>query len=310
MISRRSLLQSAAAGCCASLLQGPAAADPALHQKFDLGFSLYGMKTVALGESLRACAEIGYTHVELCLNEGYPTAMDLFHGEVLDETRELLQELRLNAPCLMVLMKLTATNQEHSASLEKIAAAATIARSLNPAAPPLLETVVGGSPALWDEQKTGMVKQLRDWAEVAEDSGVRIAIKAHVGSAVNSPERLLWLLDQVPSKALTAAYDFSHFELQGLDLEQTLRTSLPRTSFIHVKDTTGDASKFRFLLPGQGRTDYVRYFGLLKELNYTGPICVEVSGQVFGQPGYDPLQAAQSCWDALNNAAAKSNHSQ
>jgi inosose dehydratase len=114
----------------------------------------------------------------------------------------------------------------------------------------------------------------------------------------------LWLLQECGSTAIQAAYDFSHFELQGLDLQATLTELLPRTRFIHVKDTSGDAGKFRFLLPGEGRTDYVQYFRLLRQLRYTGPVCVEVSGQVSGQPDYDARKAISSTWATLSRSLA------
>jgi inosose dehydratase len=170
----------------------------------------------------------------------------------------------------------------------------------------VLETVVGGSPSKWDEQKAGMAARLRDWADAAKAAGTVIAIKAHVNNAVNSPERLLWLLDQVQSPAVQAAYDYSHFEVQGIDMEESMKLLLPRTKFIHVKDTRGDAKKFQFLLPGEGRTDYVKYFRLLKQYGYTGPVCVEVSSQVSNRPGYDPIDAARKSYAALSSALQKS----
>jgi len=98
------------------------------------------------------------------------------------------------------------------------------------------------------------------------------------------------------------AYDYSHFELQGIGMEESMKLLLPRTRFIHVKDSTGDAAKFQFLLPGEGRTDYVTYFALLREHAFTGPVCVEVSGQIFNKPGYDPVAAAQKSYAALAKA--------
>ncbi len=100
--------------------------------------------------------------------------------------------------------------------------------------------------------------------------------------------------------ALNAGY--SHFELQGIDLEESMAALLPRTKFIHVKDVAGTAAKFQFLLPGQGRTDYRKYFSLLRKFRYTGPVCVEVSGQIFNQPGYDPVAAARTSHAALSKA--------
>lgn len=206
----------------------------------------------------------------------------------------------------MVLMSLTADDESHKKSLALITSAAKLAQDVLPAMPPMLETVLGGSPSRWLEQRNQMVARLQDWAAVAEQSGTVILLKAHVGSAVNSPERLLWLLEQVPSSALQAAYDYSHFELQGIDLLESLKLLLPRTRFIHVKDSEGTQDKFRFLLPGRGRTDYVKYFSLLRELKYAGPVCVEVSGQVSGQPDYDPRAAAAECWTVLSKARQKS----
>jgi inosose dehydratase len=121
---------------------------------------------------------------------------------------------------------------------------------------------------------------------------------------MNTPERLLWLLDHTGSPSIQAAYDFSHFELQGIDLEQSLTQLLPRTRFIHVKDAAGDPARPRFLLPGQGRTDSVRYFRLLGQLRYAGPVCVEVSGQLSNQPDYDPRAAIVETSRVLSRALA------
>jgi inosose dehydratase len=72
-----------------------------------------------------------------------------------------------------------------------------------------------------------------------------------------------------------------------------------------VKDATGDAAKFQFLLPGEGKTDYVKYFTALKQHGYAGPVVVEVSGQIFNKPGYDPVAAAKKCHGVLAGALAK-----
>ena len=80
---------------------------------------------------------------------------------------------------------------------------------------------------------------------------------------------------------------------------ETLDALLPHTAFIHVKDALGDATKVQFALPGEGTIDYADYFRRLKASNWAGSVCVEVSGQVFGKPGYDPIAAAKKCYAAL-----------
>ena len=165
----------------------------------------------------------------------------------------------------MLNISLTADDQTHVAALAQIAEAGQMAHDMAPAAPPLLETVLGGKPATWEQQKAGMTARLRDWATAAEKAKIQIAIKAHVASAVNSPARLLWLIDQVKSPAIVVAYDYSHFELQGIDMEESMAA-------------------------------------LLRRFRYLGPVCVEVSGQIFKQPSYDPVAAAKSSYAALSQA--------
>jgi inosose dehydratase len=298
-IERRTVLATAVA---AFLTRSQAwAISPAMVRP-SLGFSLYGMKSLSLMEALITCSEIGYQHVELALNAGYPTEPSNFDIDSRRQAAQMLRDRKLQLPCMMLLLSLIADENAQQKALESIATAAQLGRELFPAQPPMLETVLGGSPSKWDEQKAGMADRLRSWATAAERANIVLCIKAHVGSAVNSPERLLWLLEAVSSPAIQVAYDYSHFELQGIAMNESMRLLLPRTRFIHVKDTQGDASKFQFLLPGEGRTDYVQYFTLLKKHSYQGPVCVEVSGQVFNKPNYDPVAAAKQCFAKLSEA--------
>jgi inosose dehydratase len=270
----------------------------------NLGFSLYGMPQLELDRALRICTSVGYDHVELCLNPGYPTHPEVFRPERRRDTVALLSELRLRVSALMVLLNLAANDEAHQQGLAVLAAAARVAHDLDNQNPPLIETVLGGTPTQWDAIKNRLAARLADWARVAEEQRVIVGLKAHVSSAVNTPDRLLWLLEQVPSRALQVVYDYSHFELQGIDLAESLKSLLPRTRLIHVKDTRGDAREFQFLLPGEGRTDYRLYFDLLRQHSYAGPVCVEVSGQVFGKPGYDPIAAARRSHAALSRGVS------
>jgi inosose dehydratase len=271
----------------------------AAESPLELGFSLYGMKTLPIAEALRVCADIGYRNVELALNAGFPTELATFTKEKRAAVREELEKSRLGVSGLLINLSLAANDAQHTAALASIHTAGELARELNPERPPVIETVLGGKPAEWDTLKARMAERLRDWSTAATEAKATIAIKAHVGSAVNAPDRLLWLLEQVKSPAIVVNYDYSHFEVMGLPLGESLRALLPHTRFIHVKDSAGDAAKFQFLLPGKGRTDYAAYFKLLRELGYRGPVVVEVSAQIFNQPGYDPVQAARDCYAAL-----------
>ena len=56
----------------------------------------------------------------------------------------------------------------------------------------------------------------------------------------------------------------------------------------------------KYLLVGEGKIDYVKYFRLLEELKYRGPILVEVSAQIHRLPGYAPVKTAEKCYAFLS----------
>lgn len=79
---------------------------------------------------------------------------------------------------------------------------------------------------------------------------------------------------------------------------------VPRSVFVHIKDTIGPAPNHRFVLPGDGPVDFKSYAKNLIELGYRGPVLVEVSIDVFGHPGYDPVKAAEHVWQRVSAAFA------
>ena len=73
----------------------------------------------------------------------------------------------------------------------------------------------------------------------------------------------------------------------------------PLTRFIHVKETVINNRQLQFVLPGEGGLDLKALRALFVESRYRGPICVEVSRQVWSVPGYDPFLAATRAFPAM-----------
>lgn len=262
-------------------------------------FSLYGMRSLKLSEALAACASIGYDGVELDCNAGEAGDPARLSAADRRDVRKQLAEHNLALPGLMDNLTLVTEPPKHRANLDRLKALGELGHALSPDKPPVIETVLGGRPAMWDELKDRMATALEDWARAGEAAETVIAIKAHVGGALHTPQDAGWLLDRVDNRWIRLNYDFSHFQLYGFDLKESLELLLDRTVFIHVKDTQGKAGDFRFLLPGEGDIDYAAYFKLLKEHNYQGALCVEVSGQIHKQPDYEPLAAAKRSYENL-----------
>jgi inosose dehydratase len=173
---------------------------------------------------------------------------------------------------------------------------------MSPQKPPLIETVLGGSPAEWDKLRERMAESLRDWAATAKKHDFLIAVKPHMNNALHRPEDALWLVEAVGSPNLRLAYDYSHYEAQGLSLDATLTQLIDKTIFIHVKDGERRDGKAVFLLPGRGNVDYAAYFRRLAELGYSGSVTVEVSGMIHQKADYDPVAAAKQCYRDLASA--------
>ncbi len=171
-----------------------------------------------------------------------------------------------------------------------------LGHELKPQGTTIIETVMGGQPSQWVDVCNAMAERLSEWAKIGEQTQSVIAIKAHISGAAHRPEHIRWLLDQVKSPWLKAAFDFSHFQLQGLNLKDSWNMLESDTVFIHVKDSTGDQQKFQFMLPGEGTIDYVEYLKLLRETDYQGDVVVEVSGQLHNRPDYDADAACRKSY--------------
>ncbi len=300
-LTRRAWLKRAASLCAGYLPSSRAFAAPREEPAISLpfGFSLYGMKGLKTAEALRECAAIGYDAVELVLMPGWPTEPKLLTADDRRELRQRLGDTGLALAGLMENLVEPSEDAAHRANRDRLKAAAELGHALSPKTPPVIETILGGKPGQWEQVKDRLAARLRSWAEVAAAAKTVIAIKPHVGNALHTPEGAKWLRQQIDSPWLKLAFDFSHFVLRDLPLAKTMAALLPDSIFIHVKDAKGNAEKFEFLLPGDGGIDYADYFQSVRTAGYRGPVVVEVSGQISGKPGYDPIAAAKRSYANL-----------
>jgi inosose dehydratase len=290
-VTRRECL-ALAAGLAGTSLR---AADP---PSVPLGYSLYGMKALKLVDALRECRDIGYDGVEFALMPGYHAEPKSLSADDRTELRKRLADDGLAVHGLMENLPELSAEAGRQMYTDRLKAAAELGHALSPDARPPIETVLGGKPGEWDKIKNELAERLGKWAEIGKDAKTVVAVKPHVANALHTPEGAAWLVKQVNSPWLRLAFDYSHYALRGVALADAAAL-LPLTAFVHVKDAKGDATKFEFLLPGEGTTDYAAYAALVAASTYRGPVVVEVSGQVSGKPGYDAVAAAKRSFAAL-----------
>jgi len=283
-MTRRSLL---------ALLAAPATART---PRIRLSIGTYGMQSLPVDRALALIKDTGYDGAELCLMPGWPSEPSQLDAAA----RRRIRQQPLPIATLIENFNLLVDDEAHRATLDRIRAAAVLAHDIAPQSPPILQTVLGGKPEEWRTVNKRMAARLYEWARVAEDNKIQVAVKAHFGSACNDPGKLLHLIGQVSSPALGGIYDFSHFQLMDIDLTGSLLQLLPHSLFLTVKDGRLVDGKPQFLLPGEGTIDYDLYFRILKQRNYSGWMLVEISRQLQTQPGYDPAHAARESHQFLS----------
>lgn len=306
LTTRRDFLKLASG--TAALAVFPALSRGAVSAKsapaISLGHSLYGMQTVPLSAAVAHCARIGFKNIELMLDPGFTAEPKLLSKEARKALRRQLSDLGLSVSGLMRNLRLV-DGMSAAENRDAIKEAAELAQDVAAGAMPPIETILGGTPGDWEEDKRRLADALVGWAAAADAADICIVVKAHYAQAVDTPEKLLWLLQQVPSPKLNVTFDYSHFEAQGLPLAPSWALLGPRTKFVHVKDCRKKDGKVVFVLAGEGSVDYRAYFRMLNRSDYHGPVVAEVSAMVFRQPGYDPIAAAEKCYRTLATALSQ-----
>ena len=133
-------------------------------------------------------------------------------------------------------------------------------------APPAVDTTVGGTPEQWDELKPLMIERVGELVRYGEQRGVVIAIEPHVGSMLDTPARVLELLDAIHSPFLKLNFDISHFNVMGIPIAESVGALAAHTVHTHVKDERGVVPNYQFLIPGEGEFDYVAYLRAMRSM--------------------------------------------
>jgi sugar phosphate isomerase/epimerase len=266
-----------------------------------LGFKQYGMKKIPVHEAIDQIAQIGYRSLSLTLMPSWNTEPKLLSKADRADIRKQIGDRGLVLASVMESIRiLGGPNASKQSNLERLQVAADMAHELSPGSPAVIETTLGGRPEAWESSRHEMAEELGVWARTLEPLRTVLAMEAHVGNAMDLPQKALWMLDQVKSPWIGNLLDYSHYKLQGLDLRETLLALKDRTVLHHLKDAEGTEQSFHFLLPGDsGSIDYKEYARVLHEIGYTGTVLAEVSTQISNLPDYDAVAAAKHCWKNL-----------
>jgi len=140
---------------------------------------------------------------------------------------------------------------------------------------------------------------------VAEESGVRVGIEncpmIFTGDEWPGGKNLaatpkVWrrMFEEIPSPAFGLNFDPSHFVWQHMDYLKPLREFRERVFHVHAKDARVDrhdlddvgimATPLEYhkpKLPGLGDVDWGRFFSILSDTGYDGPVVVEIEDRAY-----------------------------
>ena len=269
-----------------------------------LSHSTWGMPTVPIDLAVAHCAALGFDGLEMSVTPRFTTDAAKLDTAERRRIRKLYDDHNLILCGLSGATPLiTSTDEAAAEHLNRVKSYLDLAAELQKPGETLsVSTVSGGTEEGWDEQKGQLVERYGALAAYAEQTGTLIGMEPHIGAALHLPEQALWLIDQIGSPALRVHLDISHFNIRGLDMEETIAKLAPHAAHTHVKDERGRAPDHEFLIPGEGEMDYVRFLKAMERAGYNGHIATEISVVVQNRPDYDPLAAATQSYQVLARA--------
>lgn len=270
-----------------------------------IGYGTYGLQDQNIFEAIPRLAGIGYRALELTIADGWPTAPKQLTPEKRAALKSLIKAEGFTPPVLMDLLHpFAATNRE--TLRDRLQEAFQLARDLHFGADqkPIYTTTLGDKLPDWETGRDQIVEMTGWMADLAKSHSVILALEPHVGGSFDRPEKAAWLMRTLNHPHARLNLDISHFLALGLDIDNAMEQLVSHAIFAHIKDVTAPSPKPQFLLPGDGAYDLSAYFRKLRALGYRGAVVVEVSGQIWKAPGYQPWEAASRCFSALSKAAA------
>lgn len=273
-----------------------------------IGYGNYGLRDEDIFQAIPRLAAQGYEAIELCVDHRWPTAPQRLNANDRKRLIEVIQSAKMPPPVFMHLLDPFAPQATEKSTEEDLHSALKLCAdtNFNSPAPSILTTTLGTSLTDWTSNREHVANLVRKMTRMAADHNVILALELHAYSEFNLPEKAEWLLEAVNHPNLRLNCDISHFLALGMDYIPILERLIPYSVYAHIKDVKADSSPPLFVSPGDGPLNLTTYFSKLNDLGYRGAVVVEVSGQIWNKPDYQPWQVAQKSFEALATARKES----
>lgn len=229
-----------------------------------LMFCEYDFATAA-----KCIAEVGYDGVEIAAIKSMCEHLDLDCWK--KQAKDLARIVRENG---LEILSIEEARPDEELAMRALEAAAEMSI-------PVVNIGSGGKadvPGDFDRS----VKLLRRVSERAQQLGVSLCVKAHVGSAICDTPTTLRAMKAIDSPAFGVDMDPSHIHRAGENAEEALQKVVHRVKHIHIRDCKGrqrDPGPIRNQACGKGNIDLTAFCREIVQGDYSGPVCLEVHGK-------------------------------
>jgi sugar phosphate isomerase/epimerase len=303
-----------------------------------LGFVSAILPEESLESVFRIAADVGYDCVEvMCWPVGKATRryagithidVDGFSASQAAEVRALTQRYGVQISGLGYYPNpLAPDNDESRTAVEHLKKVIVASAELGLGR---VNTFVGRDPAKSVEKN--WPKFLDTWQpliEFAQQHCVKIGIEncpmlftedEWPGGKNLAHSPVIWrkMFESIPSDHFGLNYDPSHMVFQQMDYLAPMRDFASRLFHIHAKDVRVDQHKLDQVgtlaypnlyhtpkLPGLGEVDWGRFFSVLGDAGYRGPVCVEVEDRIYEGSLENRILALRQSHDYLRQFVPK-----
>ena len=189
----------------------------------------------------------------------------------------------------------------------------------DPGLPEAIKTLKGRETFIWlyirskqhkpsttdgDARAVEIVRQI---AQLAEESGVRVALYPHTGFYVARVEDAVRVAEKVDRANVGVTFNLCHWlKVDGpADLGRRLRLALPRLFLVTINGADRDGATWdRLIQPlDRGTFDVYEMLKMLNDLGYTGPVGL----QCYGVPGdkKENLRRSMEAWRGFSSRLAE-----
>ncbi len=279
-----------------------------------LGFVSAILPDLSLEEVVQFAAENGFTAVELmCWPKGKAERRyaGVTHVDVANLTAE--EAARIQGLCRKAGVAISGLGYypnplapdpaEAGLYVDHIRKVITAARTLGVG---VVNTFVGRD---WtksvDDNWPRFLETWKPLIAFADDNGVKVGIEncpmlftkdewPGGKNLATTPKIWTRMFSDIPSANFGLNFDPSHFIWQRMDYLKAMRDFAPRLHHMHAKDARIDVHKLDQVgilahpneyhtpkLPGMGDVDWGKFFSVLTETSYSGPVCIEVEDRAY-----------------------------